>query len=279
MEELKLNELIKLESLPKIYSQLEEIGKWVDEGLAKLDLDNLVIDEEHKQEIKKSRSEINNISKVLEDKRKEIKKTILEPYELFETKYNEEVKSKLTDASETLGNAIDEIETKQKQEKESNLRQFFDNYREDAHLEEIIKFEDVGLNITLSASEKSLKEQIVDFVKKVSDDFQAISSCEDREEILIEYQRNGFNYSQAVNTINTKKEAIKSLQEKLEQTKEIQNEEQEVVKTVDTLVSKPIEVIDSVPPQTITCTFTIVTTLDKIKKLKDFLKEEGIDYQ
>jgi len=278
MEELKLNELIKLESLPKIYSQLEEIGKWVDEGLAKLDLGNLVIDEEHKQEIKKSRSEINNISKVLEDRRKEIKKTILEPYELFETKYNEEVKSKLSNASETLGNAIDIIESKQKQEKEETLRQFFENYKEDAHLEDIINFEDVGLNITLSASEKSLKEQIVDFVKKVSDDFQAISSCEDREEILLEYKRNGFNYSQAVNTINTKKEAIKSLQEKLEQTKEIQNEEQEVVKVVDTLVSKPVEVVNSEPEQ-ITCTFTVVATLDKIKKLKDFLKEEGIDYQ
>lgn len=262
--------------MPKIYEQLETIGKWVDNGLTKLDLDNLVIDEEHKQEIKKARTEINNISKLLEDKRKEIKTKILEPYELFEGKYNEEIKNKLANASNTLGNAINEIENKQKQEKEQNLRQFFDNYKTNEHLEDIIQFEDMGLNITLSASEKSLKDQIVNFVKKVSDDFQAISSCENKEEILLEYQQNGFNYSQAVNTINERIKIIKNLEQKIVENQKLKDVEQKVVQNVETLVSAPKEVVEE---EIITCEFKVYATLTQLQELKKYLNEKGIKYE
>lgn len=273
---LNINELIKIDNLPKIYEQLETIGRWVDDGLAKLDLDNLVVDEEHKQEIKKARTEVNNISKLLEDKRKEIKTKILEPYAAFETKYNEEVKTKLANASETLGNAINEIEYGQKVQKETELRQFFDNYNEDYHLEKIIKFEDVGLNITLSASMKSLKDQIIDFFKKVSDDFQAISSCDYREEVLMEYQSNGFNYSQAVNIVNEKHRKMEELQQQIEQKANVEQVEQTVVENVNTVVSAPVEVVEE---EIIECSFKVKATRTQLKELKQFLQEKGISYE
>ena len=273
---LNINELIKIDNLPKIYEQLETIGRWVDDGLAKLDLDNLVVDEEHKQEIKKARTEVNNISKLLEDKRKEIKTKILEPYAAFETKYNEEVKMKLANASETLGNAINEIEYGQKVQKETELRQFFDNYNEDYHLEKIIKFEDVGLNITLSASMKSLKDQIVEFFKKVSDDFQTISSCDYREEVLMEYQSNGFNYSQAVNTVNLKHKQMEELQQTIDNKVALEEVEQTVIENVETLVSAPIEVVEE---EILECTFKVKATKAQLIELKKYLQEKGISYE
>lgn len=280
-EKLNINELIKVDQLPHVFEQLEEIGKWVDNGLAQLDLDNLEITEENKQNLKKTRTEINSIHKLLEDKRKEIKDKILEPYKLFEEKYDNEVKNKLLTASEKLSTGINEIETKQKAEKEDTLRQFFENYKTDAHLEDIVSFEDVGLNITLSASEKSLKEQIVEFIKKVSDDFQAISSNENREEILMEYKNNGFNYSQAVNSVNAKLEEIKKLEIKLAQKEEIEAAENAVVQNVETLVSAPVEIKieEAKPEEAITCQFTVTTTKEKIKLLKEFLQKENIKYE
>ena len=274
--DLNINELVKLENLPTIYEKLEVIGKWVDDGLAKLDLDNLIVDEEHKQELKNSRSEINNISKLLEDKRKAIKKQILDPYEKFEEKYNEEIKNKLNNASDKLGNAINEIEDNQKQEKEQELRQFFENYNEDYHLESIISFEDVGLNITLSASMKSLKDQIVAFFEKVANDFMAIQNGEHKEDVLFEYKNNGFDYARAVNKVNEMQKEIEILQHKLEEKRKLNEIEEKVVQNVETLVSAPVEIVEE---ETIECNFKVYATKSQLKELKLFLQEKGIKYE
>ena len=59
--------------------------------------------------------------KQFEDKRKEVKAKCLEEYNLFEEKYEQEVKGKLTTASEELKVKIDLIEVKQVEEKTCNL--------------------------------------------------------------------------------------------------------------------------------------------------------------
>ena len=274
--QININELIKIEQMPKVFEQLEEIGKWVDTNLQQLNIGELVYDEDHKQEYKKVRAEINKVTKVLEDKRKEIKEKILEPYNVFEEKYNMEVKFKLAEASNKLGDAISEIEVEQKKKKEDELKDFFYNRQKAYCLEEIIDFENVGLNITLSASVSSLKEQIVNFVNKICEETNYISSLEHREEILMEYKRNGFNCMQAINTFNAKLEEMKALEEKLKLKDAIVEEEQKVIQNVNTLMSAPVEVKEE---EYITCEFTITTTKEKIKKLKEFLIKEDIKYE
>lgn len=274
--QININELIKIEQMPKVFEQLEEIGKWVDTNLQKLNIGELVYDEDHKQEYKKVRAEINKVTKVLEDKRKEIKEKILEPYNVFEEKYNTEVKFKLAEASNKLGDAISEIEVEQKKKKEDELKDFFYNRQKAYCLEEIIDFENVGLNITLSASVSSLKEQIVNFVNKICEETNYISSLEHREEILMEYKRNGFNCMQAINTFNAKLEEMKALEEKLKLKDAVVEEEQKVIQNVNTLMSAPVEVKEE---EYITCEFTITTTKEKIKKLKEFLIKEDIKYE
>lgn len=273
---IDLNELVKIEQMPKIFSELEKIGKWVDKGLKDLDLDNIVADESHKQELKKTRTEINTISKTLEAKRKEIKTKILEPYEMFNKKYEEEVSNKLNEAATKLTDTINVIETKQKEVKEQNLKEFFNNYAEYYHVEDIVEFEDANLNITLSASEKSLKDKTLEFLKKVADDMEAISSFENREEVLLEYKKNGFNYSQAINTINIKQKELKQLEENMKIKDEIIKHEQNIIQNVKTLVSEPKEVVEE---ETITVQFTVTSTLEKLKKLKEFMQKEGIKYE
>lgn len=274
--QININELIKIEQMPKVFEQLEEIGKWVDTNLQQLNIGELVYDEDHKQEYKKVRAEINKVTKVLEDKRKEIKEKILEPYNVFEEKYNTEVKFKLAEASNKLGDAISEIEVEQKKKKEDELKDFFYNRQKAYCLEEIIDFENVGLNITLSASVSSLKEQIVNFVNKICEETNYISSLEHREEILMEYKRNGFNCMQAINTFNAKLEEMKALEEKLKLKDAVVEEEQKVIQNVNTLMSAPVEVKEE---EYITCEFTITTTKEKIKKLKEFLIKEDIKYE
>lgn len=51
-EKLNINEIIKVEQLPKVFEQLELIGAYVDEQVK--DVDQLKCTEENKQEVKKS---------------------------------------------------------------------------------------------------------------------------------------------------------------------------------------------------------------------------------
>ena len=85
--ELNLNEIVKIEQMPKVFEQLELIGAYVDEQLK--DLDKLECTDKNKQEVKDKRTVINNTLNMLETKRKEIKSKLNEPYDIFNKKYEE----------------------------------------------------------------------------------------------------------------------------------------------------------------------------------------------
>ena len=72
---IDVNEIVKIEQMPKVFSQLEMIGTFIDEKIK--DIDTLDCTEENKQEVKQRRTEINNILKELDDRRKFIKNKIL----------------------------------------------------------------------------------------------------------------------------------------------------------------------------------------------------------
>lgn len=274
MNKIDINEIVKIEQMPKVFSQLEMIGKYIDEQIK--DIDILNCNEENKNEVKKRRTEINNILKELDDRRKFIKNKILEPYETFNEKYEQECKNKLISASEILKTKIDTIEEQQKKEKEDELREFVKQHINANNLDDIIKFEDIGLNITLSASIKSLKEQALEFIKKVSDDLECISSDENRDEILYEYQHNGFNYQQAVLTTRKRIEEISKLKEQQEDKLEQEQQEEKVVEKVEEITA-PKEIIED--DEVITVSFKVTGTKDKIKQIKNLIIELGVEYE
>ena len=90
---MDIQELIKVESLPKIFYQLEEIGKVVDNAL--VGIEDMVCDEDNKKEVKKRKQEITAFKNMMEDRRKQIKTQVMAKYEEFNKKYEEEFKSKL----------------------------------------------------------------------------------------------------------------------------------------------------------------------------------------
>lgn len=270
--ELNINEVVKIETLPKIFYQLEKVGTYIEDNLK--DIDSLECTEENKKEVKNRRTAINNTLKEFENKRKDIKNSILESYTLFEGKYSEEVKTRLESASNRLTEKINVIEETQKQKKRDLMIEFFNQYQEFYHLEDIIKFEDVGLNITLSATETSLKNQIVEFCKKISEDLVAISSDDNRDELLLEYKNNGFDYTKAVISLKEKQKHLEEIKNKMDNLNQVVEEENKIIETVNEVIV-PIEIEEE---KLLTCTFTVKTTKDKLIQLRNFMKEKEIEY-
>lgn len=275
MEEqtIDINEIMKIEQMPVVFEQLEKIGALIDEKTK--DLDKLECTEENKQEVKKRRAEINNTLTVLEDRRKEIKNKLLEPYNVFNEKYENECKNKLENASKLLKGKIDYIEQQQLAEKESELREFAYQHIEANNLSQLIGFDNIGLNITLSASIKSLKEQILDFINKVVSDLKLIDMEEYKEEISIEYIQS-LNFVDAKTKVIERHRQLEELKKQQENIQEKIQEEQKVVEKVEEVIT-PKEVIEDT--EVITVQFTITDTKEKIIKLRDYLKENEIHYE
>lgn len=286
MSEKELNELVVVERLPQIKEQLQIISDEVDKEIEyALSLD---CTEESKQEVKKARANLNKINNVLEEKRKEVKKTILAPYEAFEEVYDNLVKGKLKNADSTLKTRLELIESEQLNSKRDNLIGFAIEYFKKYNIPAYVTFSDIGLNITLSASEKSLKEQIVSFCEKINKDLELIRLEDFGAEIENEYSISGFDLTKAKLTVIERHKKIDELETKRLQQEEKQEQQEKIIEEVNSALDgeiiAPQEIVDKLNEdiefeERLECTFKVWATKEELKQIKKYLMELGVKYE
>ena len=279
MNNIDIESIVSIKQMPQIFYALEEVGKELEIELKKID--GMPCNEDTKREVKKIRSNVNKTLENFESKRIQIKEKLLEPYNLFNEKYQEEIKDKLENASIQLTNKINDIEQEQIANKTLELIDFINEHIESRHLETILNSSHVidlaPLKINLSNSLKSLKEKALEFIERVANEV-ALIKLEEKysEEILHDYMQNDFDYaSSKLFVLNRHKEIeqIKNNNQSVENVIERENKNVEVIDEVMT----PIEVIED--DEILQCTFTIKTTKEKIILLKKFMKEIGIEVE
>lgn len=208
--------------------------------------------------IKKQRAILRNQFNDLETQRKQVKAEFQAPYLRFEKVYKELISDKYKNADIKLKRKIDIVESELKLQKENNIREYFNEYCESEGID-FIKFEQIGLNINLSATEKSLREQIKAFVDKVKNDIELIQHEDNFAEIMIEYTKH-LNVSRAIIEV---KERHKKLSEIVNHAnKNVQNDTNEQQK--ETLKA---------PEQIYTMNFKVSGTKQQLVKLKQYLKD------
>lgn len=295
MEEINVNEIVEIKQLPEIYQQLDKVNQIVVDKTKDIDeilneISKLSDDEQEnkKQEIKKYKTYLSSMKNDLETKRKEVKKAIQKPYEEFENIYKDKTLKVLDDGITKLTNTINTIETKQIQNKVDELVEFFNEYALYYHVENILTFDSIPIKINLSTSLNSLKKQIVEYCEKVSNDMVAISSEEFRDEILLEYQNNGYDYTKAKITITDRHKKLEEMQKQQEKVELEVSEEEKVIQNVQTLCSAPVEINEEVDNENdLEISFTIKTTKeiyqkllkDKLQEFKHFLQVNNIEYE
>lgn len=275
MEELNLNEIVKIEQLPKVYEQLDILGAYVDEQL--IGIDTLECTEENKKKVKELRTKISNFLNSLEDKRKDIKKKINEPYDLFNNKYEQTTKIKLQDAYKTLTDKINKIEDAEKLKKKQEVERYFNEYSISKDID-FVKFEQLNLNITLSASETKLKEQVKVFVDKVVDDLNLIVTQEHKQEIMLEYKKT-LNVSASISNVTNRYKELEELKKKEEEKAKVEKQVQESVKKVEKVIAPPIATKVTEQEELLEIAFKVKGSRENLKELVRFLKERGYDYE
>ena len=261
-----MDTLMKIKQEAIIEEQLklisDDIQKRVDYA------ENLVCTVDTIKNIKKQRAILRNQFNDLETQRKQVKAEFQAPYLRFEKVYKELISDKYKNADVQLKRKIDNIESELKLQKENNIREYFNEYCESEGID-FIKFEQIGLNINLSATEKSLREQIKAFVDKVKSDIELIQHEDNFAEIMIEYTKH-LNVSRAI--IEVKKRHIK-LKQMNENKKMSENENQTDKNLQNDVTGLQNEETLKAPEVTYRMTFTVNGTKQQLVKLKQYLKD------
>lgn len=198
---------IELVQAPVIKHKLQEIGEKVTKRLNELQLETLVATEGTVKGLKNLRADLNKELSDFEAQRKAIKEAIANPYSEFEAVYKSEIAEKYKAGIDLLKDKIDTVETKIKDEKKANLITYFNELVASEKID-FLMFEQLGLEINLSTTEKKYKEQINSIVSKISEDLELIKTQEFQAEILVDYKLS-LNVSLSINGVveRKKKEA------------------------------------------------------------------------
>ena len=117
-----------------------------------------------------------------------VKEQVLKPYNDFENVYKECISDKFRNADIILKGKIDNVENELKSKKEKEIKEYFEEYKTANNIG-FITYGQARINVTLSASMKSLKEQAKQFIDKIVDDLKLIETQEHKTEILVEYKQ------------------------------------------------------------------------------------------
>ncbi len=299
-----VGDLIMVQQLPVIVQQLQAISVQIEEQTAYAL--SLEVTEDNYKEIKKIRSGLNASFNALEDRRKEVKKAILAPYEEFDGIYKQFVTDKYKPAAQQLNSRISAVEDGLKQKKSDEAKEYFDEYTRSKNID-FISFQQLDIPITLNTSKKSIKEKIKAIIDKVADDLAMINTQQYKAEILVEYKRT-LNVSQAILTVTNRIKAIEEERARVEAAELAAEEEATTIAKVDEAIeesiSAPVEfdipdvtempteanVEDATPTDgsdsiktVYQARFAVFTEnlehLRTLKRLLDELKKEGLKYE
>lgn len=285
-EQLANTNLIQVVQLPVIEERLRSMKEAVERQTT--DAMALVVNDETLAQVRKVRADLNKTFTDLEEQRKAVKKAVMGPYEAFEKVYKECITEPFKRADTNLKGKVTAVEDGIKGECEARMQEYFSELCA-AEQVEWLKFEQAGLKIDLAtARQKShakLREQIAGFVVGVAQAVNTISKMEDAEEIMAEY-RQCLDMGRAIGIVQDRHQRIEAERQAAEARKAAQEAQDAAVQKVEsvappTVLEPPVAVPapQKANEKVYKCSFTAWGSKSQLKRLKEFMNQEGIRYE
>lgn len=281
---LSLNSLIVVEQIPIIKQRLREFKAELDSRVEYVC--GLTVTDDNIKEMKKELADIRKIKTELESRRKDVKKQVLQPYEEFERFYKEFATAPLDTAIQSLDKQIKANEGQKLADKTDKLKAYLEECKQ-AHGIEFVQWEQLGLRVNLSTSEKKYKTQIAEFIEGISNDLLIIARHPMQDEIFVIYKQT-LNLAQAITTAEERQKAVEAEKARREQEAEakakLQAQIEQTAQVIEEVTTPPIiEAVEETPQEDAEIyqlTFSVYGTqaqlrraVPEIKKLLSTLKE------
>jgi hypothetical protein len=286
---MKEEQLITLQQPPIIiYERIKAVGQQIEAKIAELNLDNQLVTEDTWKSAKETRAMLRKELDVFETQRKFIKEQVNAPYEAFEKAYKEHIKVHYEKADSTLKAKIDEVQNRLISDKITRIKDYFAELCQLQGIDFLI-FERLPLNITLSASDKSLKEQVANFVSEVSKSLQLIESLNEpdefKAEVLTEYKQT-LDVTRAIQNAQYRKqqreaelqriEAQRATAEQARLEAEVRAQEQAPLQAPAQVQPAQEATQEQPAPELVQTTFTVQGTREQLQALKQYIISNNI---
>lgn len=276
-----MTDLIKVTQLPIIEERLMAAKEFVDKTVA--DAMALVCTEETVQSVKATRTELNKQFAALEDQRKTVKAAVLDPYNRFEAVYKECVSDAYRRADADLKQKINDVEGEMKSRCEAGLREYFAELCTAYHID-FLPFDRAGIVVSMADAKsktqppKKLREQLALFVAGVAQSVELISGMDDSEEIMTEYKR-CFDAAAAIGIVQERHRRIEAEKAAKAEREAAKAQEAAAVAKVEAFAPPVEQAPEPEKEKEYRCSFTVRATKTQLKKLKEFMNTEGIQYE
>lgn len=268
--------LIVIKQLPVIEEHLQKMKLEIEQRVGMANA--LECSEDTRKEVKKVRAQLNKDLEDFENRRKEVKKKIEEPYKQFEQIYKENISEPFKAGINKLDEKIRTVESGIKSEKKRKVKAYFDEYQKSMGID-FLSLEKSGIQITLSASEKSLKTAAKEYIDKAADDLKLIETQEHSDEILLEYKKN-LSISAAITTVLNRHRELENMADAKAEQAETAAQLKAAEDAVDEIMSEiapPTTVEPEQKEAIFELTFTVRATKNKLRDLKEFLTDGGYE--
>ena len=294
-------QVITLKQLPIIEEHLQLVKSDVETRTR--NAMQLVCTEETRKDVKSIRTELSKEFAEMENQRKRVKEAIMEPYNQFEAVYKECISDPYKKADAELKKRIDEVESGLKSDKEKAIRDYFNELCKANNLP-WLRFEQMGLKIGLSTSVNGTKTALTSTVLRISNEVLELSRYENAAELMVEYKKS-LNMALALSTIRARQEQIElqkqyeaqrraaleqqraaeeKVQKAVSEAQETQQDaaeppiEEVTAPTEETPTEAPVAVREQAQPTIYEVKFAVRGTIEQLKKLKQFIMQEGMSY-
>lgn len=180
------------------------------------------VTEENIKESKRLVAQMNSRVKDINDTRKEVKKTILQPYNEFETQVKT-IEGVINDAVNHVRVQERELTEKERNDKKQEIAELFDMRIQHYDFESVMGFAEFIENkhMNKSYSMAKVEQDLVQWLEKVRRDLAMIDRHaekypEDRDELIVEYQ-NTQNISKSFDNMEKRKEQKRKVAEQAKQ--------------------------------------------------------------
>lgn len=261
-----------MKNLPSIVSNLAEVKAWAEEQ-TKADRNLLLVSEEDFENAKERSAALNKQIKLIEDKRKEVKKEYNRPYEIFE-KAAKEVVSVLTTARENLWGQVKKAEEEQQEQKKQLLKEEWEKlnsgtiggYRTFAQV-----FNPKWLN--KGAKIESVFDEMKALFEASVSDVTAIRCLNSEFEVsLLEYYKDGHNVSEVI-TYNNRLNEQKRLKFQQEEQSRINTQPKAENANLTAKNERGGELEEKIRME-----FYVECTNEQLSDLGRYMRENGIKY-
>ena len=207
----------------KVYTNASDLLPAIQEGLKAYDY---VVDENNYKQAKTDRASLNNLVKVVSDKRKQVENDVFAQW-LQDKKDIMEVEKTIKAASDKLGSGINDIDNAEKELKRNQIKELWTNMTNDKYPFDLV-FEERYLNKSVKPKEieESLNNKFLKAEEQLSFIEASLPEDELQAEQVIQLFCKTLDLSKATERINEIKEAKAKLQEKvnaqIEQSKQAQ---------------------------------------------------------